>query len=425
MVRSADKDLWESLKVIIECLYTFLPSSSSGSPRVTITSFHRHVASDTLLTIRDALLLPLLSRTQDATEPTVAIGAIVQTVKIIQQATAFEGYLAKESEHGPRLIRDFADSRAGNVYVAARKGWALQRVRDIVGGKWGHWEGVVVEMERKLSREGVKPETGGVAETGPLSKSAPMAIPVQAEDVKVEDDEPKDDKPTDTDDQEEDGWGLDTPSIPPPADPVVPIETAAMDTREEDGWGFDDDDLSITKSAEPAEETPPAPIVVPKPIRQARKIGKKAKLVGDDDDVSSTQATESIPSEAPKVSSPSPPLVAPKPIRQARKIGRKTKSAANTTSEGSGTASPALDSSIERFASPPISIHEAPRAEEKEPSGWETEWEPEPVVEAPPRKEIPVPDVARERMKVSVALDDVISIVIDELQFVDAFQHAE
>ena len=424
LVRSADKNLWESLEVIIESLHTFLPSSPSGSSGNTIASFHRHVASDTLLKIRDALLLPLLSRTKGAAEPTAAIDAIVQIVKIIQQATLFEESLAKESEHGPRLIRDLADSRAGNVFVAARKSWVLERVREIVSGKWGHWEGVVVEMERKLSGEGVKPELNGGAETSPLPKSTPMAIPDQAGDDKVEDVKPEDDKPVDTEDREEDGWGLDTPGIPPPAETAVPVETSAKNTEEEDGWGFDDDDISNTKSTETVEETPPAPIVAPKPIRQARKIGKKAKLAVDDDDVSSTRITESISSEAPKVSPPSPPIVVPKPIRQARKIGKKAKSTANTTSEGSGTASPALDSSIERFTSPPISVQEAPRAEEEDASGWEMEWEPEPV-EAPPRIEMPVSDVVRERMKVSVALDDVILIVIDELQFVDAFQQAE
>ena len=46
------------------------------------------------------------------------------------------------------------------------------------------------------------------------------------------------------------------------------------------------------------------------------------------------------------------------------------------------------------------------------------EWEPESV--AP----VDMPLAVHERLKVSVVLDDVVAIVIDELQFVDAFQKA-
>lgn len=411
LVSSTDNDLWESLGTIIETLQAFLPTSSDPSGNA-VASFHRHIASDTLLTIRDTLLLPLLSRTDASLDPTAAIDAIVQNVIVIQKAAAFEESLMKGAEHGSRVIREFADGRAGNVYVGARKSWVLGRLRDIVGRKWGHWEGVTVEMERKLGgAEERKAKPSGTEE-----RTKPMESAEEKEDG-VE--------------KEEDGWGLDdTPSIPPPAEAIeqaAPAYPAATGADEEDGWGFDEDDMSAVKATdpvapEPSEASPPSPpLIAPKPIRQARKIGKKSKMGVDDDDMSSTQATDPVVAESPSVSSP--PLIAPKPIRQARKIGKKAKSSANTTSEGSGTASPALDSSMERFTSPPVGTREA--REEKDASGWDMEWEPEPVVEAPPRIDMPVSDVIRERMKVSVALDDVIAIVIDELQFVDAFQQAE
>lgn len=376
LVPSSEEDLWQSLKLIIDTLHTFLPASSDPTAGA-ITTFHHHIASDTLLSIRESLLLPLLSQTNTAPDPTAAIDTIVQTVKVIQQATTFEESLTKGPEIGSRLIRDFADSRAGSVYVGARKSWVLERVRGIVGGKWGNWEGVVVEMERKLGGDaGAKPGASGLVETG---KSAePVTDSKSTEPAVANSTDPAAEK-------EEDGWGLDDDeiSVPPPAqstDQAAPAP-ASTGTDEADGWGFDDDDISRAKPADPA------PVPVPSP--------------------------------------PSPPIIAPKPIRQARKIGKKNKSATNATSEGSGTASPALDSSIERFTSPPVGTRDAPRVEDKAESGWEMEWEPEPVVEVPPRVDMPVSDVVRERMKVSVALDDVIAIVIDELQFVDAFQQAE
>jgi hypothetical protein len=307
---------WDSIRLILDTLSTFLPSSNSE-----IASFHRHIVSETLTTIRDALLLPLLSR-PDSTDAPSAIDTLTRSVAMVQSAATFEESLATSS----RVIRDFAENRAGSVYVGARKSYVLKRVRDEVVDKWGKWQSVVVERERILD----------VPEVKPSEKSAAKAAeekPVEVEKVAT---------------LEEDGWAFDDEPIVP-----APSVESATSTSDADGWGFDDDDMTTAKA---------------------------------------------------------PPIVAPKPIRQARKIGKKSKSA-NATSEGSGTASPAID---ERVPTPQTDTD----AEPVKADGWDMEWEPEPVAPADPV-------AVHERLKVSVVLDDVMAIVIDELQFVDAFQKAK
>lgn len=307
---------WDSLRVILQTISEFIPSINS-----TIT-FHRRITSDTLLTIRDALLLPLLSRTDSADAPS-AIKNLARSVDIISKAVTFEESLTS----APRIIRDFAETRAGNVYVGARKSYVLKRVRDEVVGKWGKWQSVVVERERVVDL--------------PSKAVEDKPIPVDKEEVEK------------VATLEEDGWAFDdAPSVPRPR-----IENATEDaTPDADGWGFDDDDIGTT---------------------------------------------------APK----DPPIVAPKPIRQARKIGKKSKSA-NTTSEDSGTASPAVES--DRIPTP---LTETSSVSKEKADGWDMEWEPEPVP-------VNVPSAVHERLKVSIVLDNVMAIVIDELQFVDAFQKA-
>lgn len=309
---------WDSIRLVLDSLSTFLPSSNAD-----IASFHRHLVSETLLAIRDALLLPLLSRTDSADAPS-AINTLTRSVAIVQNAATFEESLATSS----RVIRDFAENRAGSVYVGARKSYVLKRVRDEVVDQWGKWQSVVVEREKVVDVPAVQP----------LEKPALKAAekPVEAVEKVAT--------------LEEDGWAFDDEaSVPAP--PVEP----ANSTSEADGWGFDDDDISTIAKA--------------------------------------------------------PPIVAPKPIRQARKIGKKSKSA-TATSEGSGTASPAID---ERVPTPQTDTDAAPDKAD----GWDMEWQPEPVV-APA-----APVAVHEKLKVSVVLDDVMAIVIDELQFVDAFQKAE
>lgn len=72
------------------------------------------------------------------------------------------------------------------------------------------------------------------------------------------------------------GWGFDDWSVE--EEPKVSMtEPAGASTSEapadtDSGWGFDEDDLG------PSKASPPKPIVPPaKPIRQARKLGKKQK----------------------------------------------------------------------------------------------------------------------------------------------------
>jgi hypothetical protein len=298
----------------------FIPSTNS-----TVT-FHRHINSDALLTIRDALLLPLLSRT-DSTDAPTAISNLARSVDTITKAVMFEESLAT----APRIIRDFAETRAGNVYVGARKSYVLKRVRDDVVGKWGKWQSVVVEREKTVAVSSKTVQEGKSVAADKVEEVEKVAT------------------------LEEDGWAFDDePSVPPPAPAPIPAEETTPDP---DGWGFDDDDIGTI---------------------------------------------------APK----DPPIVAPKPIRQARKIGKKSKSA-NATSEGSGTASPAIES--DRIPTP---LTETSSVSKEKADGWDMEWEPESV--AP----VDMPLAVHERLKVSVVLDDVVAIVIDELQFVDAFQKA-
>lgn len=324
---------WDSLHSILDTLSTFIPSTNSD-----VASFHRHILSETLTTVRDLLLLPLLSRT-DSTDATSAIHALSRSVGIVKRAVKFEESLNTNS----RVIRDLAENRAGSVYVGARKSSVLRRVRDEVVGRWGEWQSVVVERKKTVDVPAAKS-----VEEVPAAKAL---VEKPGEAVQEEERVEKVEKVKEAT-LEEDGWEFDDE----PSQPAPTLAESAKSTADEDGWGFDDDDMS-TAAKEP------------------------------------------------------PPIVAPKPIRQARKIGKKSKSA-NATSEGSGTASPAIG---ERVPTPQTDISDAPPA-----NGWDMEWEPESVV-----SEAKVPAAVQQRLKVSLALDDIVAIVIDELQFVDAFQKAE
>jgi hypothetical protein len=183
--------------------------------------------------------------------------------KRIAKAAEFEARLdARVQGESLSSISEFYSRDAGRYWAARQKAALLEQARAIIAGGWEGWESVEVKKEQRI---------------GALPLETPRVLDDHAEQNMGLAEQNRTS-------EGEAGWGFDDWTVEeenpkPTAD--APHETNAS-VEAESGWGFDDEDGSPVRSG------PPSPVVLKtKPIRQARKLGKKQKptqLEQDDED---------------------------------------------------------------------------------------------------------------------------------------------
>lgn len=377
----------------------------------------------------------VLRRAQEFEETLVA--ATTHTTHDTHSATSPH---TQAHAHKLSVIRDFVDSRAGAVFAAQRKQYVLGTVRALVlpsveagsmdhrraeGGDgagnrssgWGGWASRVVVRERVVQ----PPPTSTV---GPArEKGQPGRVPLGEGSSKNDP----------TLQQREGGWGFDDVIDLTKAESMEPVPAGektkgGQDADEADGWGFDEEDPIVrdtdaktpikavpSPSLSPDTPTPapPTEITAPKPIRQARKIGKKGKsgaVAVASSDGGSTTGTPLLGGASPSVDDVGVERFGGSPASMGYATG-----AMQTTD----VSAPALGN---RSLPPPVT------AEREGDDGWSMEWEveshpPPPVTAASVQSQGPT--VVRERLRVSVVLDTVVQIVRGELTFIAALQNNE
>lgn len=228
------------------------------------------------------------------------------------------------------VIKPFFETDAGSEWARQRQRKVVEEVRRLITSGWGGWEAreeqrekevkVVVEVEvevddemevddaHKTSQiETAKEGTGGGEgdnfgwgfDDSPTASTKTQIPPPQPQPAST-----SEAIEVDVDDGN-DGWGFDDaeagPSKPTVQDsPTKPTSDATNDA--EDGWAFDED---LT----PAPVAPP--VVIAKPAREAKKLGKRvAKAKTEDADSGSESFRTKSPSRA-RNRDPTPPRADP------------------------------------------------------------------------------------------------------------------
>lgn len=169
-------------------------------------------------------------------------------LQLVRQSAEWEGSLSHDPS-GPNVLLSFLDHGAGHAWLDQRRQHTLRQTRRLIYDNWSSWKSKTVEEtpeEAKSEPAMADKQTEAVIEDGPI--------------------------------EEDDGWGFD--------------DTKETGREDEDGWAFDDHD---TVPAPPV-----APIAPPKPVREAKRLGKK---VGG----KAAQSTLPVEGNASEPRPPSPP----------------------------------------------------------------------------------------------------------------------
>jgi hypothetical protein len=173
--------------------------------------------------------------------------------KRIAKAAEFEARLdTRVQGESLSLISEFYSRDAGQYWAARQKAALLEQARAIIAGGWEGWESVEVKKEQRI---------------GALPLETPRVLDEHTEQELGSTEQNRNS-------EGEAGWGFDDWTAEeenPKPTPDAPIEITEP-VEAESGWGFDDEEGSPVRSG------PPSPVVLKtKPIRQARKLGKKQK----------------------------------------------------------------------------------------------------------------------------------------------------
>lgn len=185
-----------------------------------------------------------------------------------------------------RKLQDFGTDQAGIVWATARRAEMVDRIRSLVCGNWENWEAVEIKRERRMEQNAVQGKEEGTKDGQPA-----IAIEGSPKEAKKEDGWAFGDT-WDQQTSESSAMGAaktDSSPLPSPENGFKP--SSAKDNNEDTdedggGWAFDDEE----------DKPAPKPVAPVKPIREAKRIGKKAK----------SQAPEetSTPTKSPSIPSP-------------------------------------------------------------------------------------------------------------------------
>ena len=221
----------------------------------------------------------------------------------VQAAVEFESQ-SDSSRSSNNTLLSFYDNQAGSSWANLRRRRVAEQVRKLILDGWQGWEAVEISRDKEISVV-VEVEVEQEDEPMPAAKEG-IEAPESAKATPVVDATTSSPSPDDTE-EEEGGWGFDEDAQQKQAGPSSPKRHGQSDDLD-DGWAFDDD-LSTPAPA-------PAPVIAPKPTREAKKLGKrvaKAKLPspgdedGDDAMQGSMHSISSSSRNSPEPSSMPPP----------------------------------------------------------------------------------------------------------------------
>lgn len=246
--------------------------------------------------------------------------SIITWLETIRAGVNFEAQTRRQTTAGQgpssqSSIEAFLDASAGSAWANARRRHAAEQTRNLVVGGWQGWEATEISRDKEISVVvEVEIEEEEADEPMPSGHTPPE---ITTSNITAGDGGDRALKTEDTaGDEEEGGWGFDEdPSSAKPAEQSTSTSTstssqspkqngASHGTEEvDDGWAFDDD-LSTPAPA-------PAPVVAPKPTREAKKLGRrvaKTKVPGsDDDDMTASASDMSRTNSIQRPATPPPP----------------------------------------------------------------------------------------------------------------------
>lgn len=209
----------------------------------------------------------------------------------IQSAVEFESQSEPTgSSNTHKTLLAFYDDQAGSSWANSRRRRVADQVRKLILDGWEGWEAVAISRDKEISVV-VEVEVEDEDEPMPISptqESKPETTIQKDADSNTNSASTSTTPSSPEVTEEEAGWGFDEDAqqnSQAVAGPSSPKRNGQNDDVE-DGWAFDDD----LSTAAPA----PAPAIVPKPTREAKKLGKrvakaKAPSSGDEDDTTQGQ----------------------------------------------------------------------------------------------------------------------------------------
>jgi centromere/kinetochore protein ZW10 len=219
-------------------------------------------------------------------------------------------------ENAGTPVSSFLDHQAGLSWANLRRSRVGDQVRRLIISGWAGWEAVEISRDKEISivvevevdDEEVKEDLAMEIDTNDKPDEAIDSWGFDVPDPPTTDTGKT--KPEETvQTEEEGGWDFEEPTIPTQSEagPSSPRRPPADDV--EDGWAFDDD-LST-----PAPPPPSKP--APKPMREAKKLGKKvAKSKLPQEDQESGMESEEM-SRTNSIASATPPRAATPPLASA------------------------------------------------------------------------------------------------------------
>lgn len=207
----------------------------------------------------------------------------------VQAAVGFESESKSTgSSSSNDTLLAFYDNQAGSSWANLRRRRVADQVRKLILDGWEGWEAVEISRDKEISVV-VEVEVEDEDEPMPMPLPTPPTQESNAETTVSKDagsstnsastsTTPSSPEVT----EEEAGWGFDEDAqqeSQAQAGPSSPKRNGGQSDDVDDGWAFDDD----LSTAAPV----PAPVIAPKPTREAKKLGKrvaKAKAPSSGDD---------------------------------------------------------------------------------------------------------------------------------------------
>ncbi|ORX34895.1 hypothetical protein BD324DRAFT_682822 [Kockovaella imperatae] len=264
------KERIDSVASILSFITDHVLPSSDRTEAVRI-SFLAGVQQESMRLIVQHILLPSMPS---------ALSAIPSWLETVNHAVEVES----QNVSSGRIIAPFFTSEAGRAWATQRRKRVAEDVRKLIDGGWGGWEAVTEQRDKEVLTL-IEVEVSDGEDVG----------------TEVKGEEPDefgwgfDDQADDKSDAEgvDDGWGFDESENADagPSKSAPSLDSSKQEGDTGDGWDFD---LST-----PQAELPPAPPPVAKPVREAKRLGKKvAKVANEAGDDPWASEGEKEPEEA-------------------------------------------------------------------------------------------------------------------------------
>lgn len=244
-------DVVNNLKDVLLFVANQVYPPPSSEPETAIQQqFVSEIRGESFRYVLDHLLLPAM--------PT-STSRLPAWVDLVHQSAEWEQQLAKGT-HSTTVLGSFLDTDAGERWILERQRVLLRQGRRFVYEGWAAWTWKDVEVK----------------ETEPTISAAVAEV-------------------TEPEMGDDDGWGFDEDDQQPPR--TEPSAVVADDSEENDGWDFDDEAPTVSQ-----------PVVPKKPVKEARRLGKKvgSKPAPPSEERLSDTEQHPVPTPSPRAASPLP-----------------------------------------------------------------------------------------------------------------------